>query len=86
MVYSHVAHDCQVGSRTIFANNATLAGHCEVHDDATVGAFSAIQQFGRIGRHAYIGGYTRLLADALPSSRRGLRPGAGRNRMAQRKG
>lgn len=75
MVYSHVAHDCRVGSRTIFANNATLAGHCEVHDDATVGAFSAIQPFGRIGRHAYIGGYTRLLLDALPYVKTsGLRP------------
>lgn len=75
MVYSHVAHDCQVGSRTIFANNATLAGHAEVHDDATVGAFSAIQPFGRIGRHAYIGGYTRLLNDALPFVKTsGLRP------------
>jgi len=75
MVYSHVAHDCQVGSRTIFANNATLAGHCEVHDDATIGAFSALQQFGRIGRHGYIGGYSRLLTDALPYVKTiGLRP------------
>lgn len=75
MVYSHVAHDCQVGNRTIFANNATLAGHAEVHDDATVGAFSAIQPFGRIGRHAYVGGYTRLLNDALPYVKTsGLRP------------
>jgi len=75
MVYTHVAHDCVVGDRTIFANNATLAGHCEVHDDATVGAFSAIQPFGRIGRHAYVGGYTRLLADALPFVKTsGLRP------------
>ncbi len=89
MVYSHVAHDCQVGSRTIFANNATLAGHCEVHDDATVGAFSAIQPFGRIGRHAYIGGYTRLLNDALPFVKTsGLRPVVlGVNRIGmQRKG
>ena len=89
MVYSHVAHDCQVGSRTIFANNATLAGHCEVHDDATVGAFSAIQPFGRIGRHAYVGGYTRLLNDALPFVKTsGLRPVVlGVNRIGmQRKG
>jgi len=89
MVYSHVAHDCQVGDRTIFANNATLAGHCEVHDDATVGAFSAIQPFGRIGRHAYIGGYTRLLKDALPFVKTsGLRPVVlGVNRIGmQRKG
>ena len=75
MVYSHVAHDCQVGDRTIFANNATLAGHCEVHDDATIGAFSALQPFGRIGRHAYIGGFTRLLSDPLPFVKTiGLRP------------
>jgi UDP-N-acetylglucosamine acyltransferase len=89
MVYSHVAHDCRVGSRTIFANNATLAGHCEVHDDATIGAFSAIQPFGRIGRHAYIGGYTRLLNDALPFVKtNGLRPVVlGVNRIGmQRKG
>lgn len=89
MVYSHVAHDCQVGNRTIFANNATLAGHCEVHDDAMVGAFSALQQFGRIGRYAYIGGYSRLLTDALPYVKTvGLRPAVlGVNRIGlQRKG
>ncbi len=50
MVYSHVAHDCHVGSRTIFANCATLAGHVEVGDDSVVGAFSAVQQFGRVGQ------------------------------------
>jgi UDP-N-acetylglucosamine acyltransferase len=89
MVYSHVAHDCQVGDRTVFANNATLAGHCEVHDDAIVGAFSALQQFGRIGRHAYIGGYSRLLSDALPYVKTvGMRPAVlGVNRIGlQRKG
>ena len=75
MVYSHVAHDCTVGNRTIFANCATLAGHVEVHDDAMVGAFAAVQQFGRVGRHAYIGGYTRLLTDALPFVKTvGMRP------------
>ena len=66
MVYTHVAHDCQVGNRTIFANNATLAGHVEVHDDATIGAFSAVHQFCRVGRHAYIGGYSVVTQDALP--------------------
>jgi UDP-N-acetylglucosamine acyltransferase len=89
MVYTHVAHDCQVGSRTIFANYATLAGHCEVHDDVTIGAFSALQPFGRIGRHAYIGGYSRLLNDALPFAKTsGLRPVVlGTNRIGmQRKG
>ena len=38
MAYTHVAHDCQVGNRIVFANNATLAGHVEVHDDATISA------------------------------------------------
>jgi UDP-N-acetylglucosamine acyltransferase len=66
MVYTHVAHDCQVGSRTVFANNATLAGHVEVHDDATVSAFSSIHQFCRVGRHAYVGAYTVVVMDALP--------------------
>jgi len=66
MVYTHVAHDCQVGDRTIFANNATLAGHVEVHDDANVSAFSAVHQFCRVGRHAYVGGYSVITQDALP--------------------
>ncbi len=66
MVYTHVAHDCQVGNRTIFANNATLAGHVEVQDDASISAFSAVHQFCRVGRHAYIGGYSVITQDALP--------------------
>lgn len=66
MVYSHVAHDCQVGSRTIFVNNATLAGHVDVEDDATIGAFSSVHQFCRVGCHAYIGGYSVITMDALP--------------------
>ena len=66
MAYSHVAHDARVGDRVIFANGATLAGHVEVGDDATVGAFSAVHQFCRVGRHAYIGGYSVITQDALP--------------------
>ena len=66
MVASHVAHDCRVGDRVIFANGATLAGHVEVGDDATVGAFSAVHQFCRVGRHAYIGGFSVITQDALP--------------------
>jgi UDP-N-acetylglucosamine acyltransferase len=66
MVYTHVAHDCQVGSRTVFANNATLAGHVEVHDDATISAFTSVHQFCRVGRHAYVGAYTVVVMDALP--------------------
>lgn len=87
MVYSHVAHDCHVGSRTIFANCATLAGHVEVGDDAIIGAFTAVQQFGRVGKHAYLGGYTRILADALPFVKTvGLRPAVyGVNRIGLRR-
>jgi UDP-N-acetylglucosamine acyltransferase len=66
MAYSHVAHDSQVGDRTVFVNNATLAGHVEVGDDATIGAFSSVHQFTRVGRHAYIGGYSVVTMDALP--------------------
>ncbi len=66
MAYAHVAHDCFVGDRTVFVNNATLAGHIEVGDDATIGAFSSVHQFCRVGRHAYIGGYSVITMDALP--------------------
>ncbi|MEM6796751.1 MAG: acyl-ACP--UDP-N-acetylglucosamine O-acyltransferase [Acidobacteriota bacterium] len=66
MVGSHVAHDCMVGSDTIFANNGTLAGHVEVGDFATVGAFSSVHQFCRVGAYAYIGGYSVITRDALP--------------------
>lgn len=66
MAYSHVAHDCHVGSNTIFANNATLAGHVEVGNFATVGAFSAVHQFCRVGNHAFIGGGTIATQDVLP--------------------
>jgi UDP-N-acetylglucosamine acyltransferase len=75
MAYTHVAHDCQVGSRTIFANNATLAGHVEVHDDATISAFTSVHQFCRVGRHAYVGGYSVVTMDALPFAKTvGLKP------------
>ena len=66
MVYSHVGHDGQVGSRTVFVNGATLAGHVQVDDDAVVGAYTSVHQFCRVGRHAYLGGYTVLTMDALP--------------------
>jgi len=66
MAYAHVAHDCHVGSNTIFANSATLAGHVEVGDFVTVGAFSAVHQFCRVGEHAFIGGATICTQDVLP--------------------
>jgi UDP-N-acetylglucosamine acyltransferase len=66
MAYSHVAHDCHVGSNTIFANNATLAGHVEIADFATIGAFSAVHQFCRVGEHAFIGGGSMITQDVMP--------------------
>jgi UDP-N-acetylglucosamine acyltransferase len=66
MAYIHVAHDCRVGSRTIFANYAALAGHVEIGDDAILEAFCAVQQFSRVGRHAFVGAMTRCAQDALP--------------------
>ncbi len=69
MAYVHVAHDCQIGSHTIFANAATLAGHVDVEDYTTIGAFTAVQQFSRIGTHAFIGGYTAADRDCLPYMR-----------------
>ncbi len=65
----HIAHDCRVGSHTIFANAATLAGHVTVEDYASVGAFSPVHQFCRIGRHAYIGASTVITQDVPPFSR-----------------
>lgn len=66
MAGTHVAHDCHVGSHVIFANAATLAGHVTVEDGATIGAFSGVHQFCRVGRQAYIGGYSVLTQDAAP--------------------
>jgi UDP-N-acetylglucosamine acyltransferase len=68
MAYSHVAHDCVVGSHTVFANGATLAGHVVVEDYANVGAFSPVHQFCRIGRYAYVGASTVITQDVPPFS------------------
>lgn len=66
MAYAHVAHDCRIGNGIILANAATLAGHVEIADGAVVGAFSGVHQFCRVGREAYIGGYSVVTQDALP--------------------
>ena len=69
LAYSHIAHDCVVGSHTLFVNGATLAGHVAVEDYATVGAFCPVHQFCRIGRHAYIAANTVITQDVLPFSK-----------------
>ena len=75
MAYVHVAHDCQVGNDTIFGNTATLGGHVTVDDFANISAGSGVHQFCRVGRHAFIGGYSVVTKDALPYARTvGSRP------------
>jgi UDP-N-acetylglucosamine acyltransferase len=66
MAQAHIAHDCIVGNRVIMANAATLAGHVVVEDGANIGAYSGVHQFCRIGREAYVGGYSVIVKDALP--------------------
>jgi len=75
MAYVHVAHDCHVGSQTIFGPHATLGGHVAVDDHANISAGSAVHQFCRIGRHGFVGGYSVVTKDALPFGRTiGSRP------------
>lgn len=66
MAQSHIAHDCLIGDGVIMANAATLAGHVVIEDRANVGAYSGIHQFCRVGKEAYIGGYSVVVKDALP--------------------
>ncbi len=68
MAYSHIAHDCHVGSGCIFANNATLAGHVTVEDEVVIGGLSAVHQFVRIGRLSIIGGCSKVVQDIPPYS------------------
>ncbi len=66
MAYVHLAHDCQVGNHTIFANNAQLAGHVHVGDWAILGGFTAVHQFVRIGAHSMTAMGSALLQDLPP--------------------
>lgn len=69
MSYAHIGHDSQVGDYTVFVNGATLAGHVVVEDYATIGNFSPVHQFCRVGRHAYVGAHTVITQDVLPFSK-----------------
>jgi UDP-N-acetylglucosamine acyltransferase len=68
MAYSHVAHDCHIGSFCVLANGTTLGGHVTVGDYARIGAFTGVHQFCRIGAHAMIGGYSVITRDVAPFS------------------
>jgi UDP-N-acetylglucosamine acyltransferase len=66
MAYVHIAHDCQVGSNTVFSNGATLAGHVEVGDHVIFSGYSGAHQFCRIGSHAFLAMGTHLNGDLPP--------------------
>ena len=66
MAYTHVAHDCVVGSNVIFANMASIAGFVEVGDYAFLGAFSGVHQFCKVGDYSFLGRATKVVQDILP--------------------
>jgi UDP-N-acetylglucosamine acyltransferase len=66
MAYVHIAHDCMLGRNVVMANNATLAGHIQIGDYATVGGLTAVHQFVRIGDNAFVGGKSVVVKDIPP--------------------
>ena len=66
MAYSHIAHDCHVGNGVTFANGVQLGGHVHIGDGVNFGGLSAVQQFGRVGRYAFVGGVTGINEDIIP--------------------
>ena len=66
MAYTHIAHDCVVGSHTTLANNATLAGHVELGDWVTIGGLTGIHQFVKVGAHAMVGFASAVSQDVPP--------------------
>lgn len=66
MIGAHIAHDCRIGNNVVMANNVSLAGHIEVGDNVWFGGLSAVHQFSRIGRNAFIGGGAIVVEDVIP--------------------
>jgi UDP-N-acetylglucosamine acyltransferase len=66
MAYSHIAHDCVVGSNVIMANCATLGGHVHVADFAILSGVCAIHQFCKVGKYAFVSGLTGVPKDVPP--------------------
>lgn len=66
MINTHIAHDCILGDGIILGNLATLAGHVVVEDRAIIEGLTGIHQFIRIGRHAFVGGYSKVVKDIAP--------------------
>ncbi|MBA2655727.1 MAG: acyl-ACP--UDP-N-acetylglucosamine O-acyltransferase [Tatlockia sp.] len=66
MAYSHIGHDCLIGSNIIMINYSALSGHVTVHDYATIGGYAAIHQFCHVGAYAFIARATYIVKDVLP--------------------
>ena len=66
MVGTHVAHDCEVGDRVVMANNASIGGSSTIEDFVILGAFAGVHQNTRVGRHAFVGGMAKVVADVIP--------------------
>lgn len=66
MSYVHLAHDCHVGDGVIISNGTQLAGHVRVDDRAILSGLCAVHQFGKVGRHAFVGGMSRVAKDVPP--------------------
>jgi UDP-N-acetylglucosamine acyltransferase len=66
MAYSHVAHDCDVGSNVILANCATMGGHVQIGEWVQLGGLSAIHQHCKVGAHAFVAGGAILTRDLPP--------------------
>lgn len=66
MVQSHAGHDCKIGNSVTVVNAAVMGGHCEVSDNVTIGGLTAIHQFTRIGRYAFVSGYSGFTTDIPP--------------------
>lgn len=74
MAYSHIAHDCIIGDNCIFSNDTTLAGHINIADNVTLAGLVAVQQFVRIGAHAYVTGGSLVRKDVPPYVKAGREP------------
>lgn len=74
MATSHIAHDCIVGNNVIIANGCGIAGHVEIDDFTVMGGLSAVQQFGKIGKHTMISGGSLIRKDIPPYVKVGREP------------
>jgi len=66
MAYSHVGHDCRVGNEVTLSNGALLGGHADLGDGVILGGQACVQQFGRVGRYAFISGLSGVTTDVIP--------------------